>query len=190
MELSELLGDSYKEGMTIEEVSEALKGIEMPRGQDAEIERLKSAISKSNSEAADWKRKYTETLDDTKKKAVEDDEKTKALQDEVARLRKEMTISGYKASYVSMGYSDADATKVAEMLADGKIEDAMAIQKKHQEKMAEQIKKDLLKNTHRPDGSPDDNDGEDEAVKMARDMATARAENSKRASEGMKNYLR
>lgn len=189
MELSELLGESYKDGMTIEEVSEALKAVELPKDQSAEIERLRSAISKSNSEAADWKRKYTETLDDTKKKAVEEDEKTKSLQEELTKLRKEMTISGYKASYVSMGYSDKDATEVATMLADGKIEDAMAIQKKHQEKMAEQIKKDLLKNTQRPDGSPDDNGDEDEGVALVKAMAKQKAGNQKTTSEVLKHYM-
>lgn len=190
MELSELLGDAYRDGMTLEEVSAALKGVEMPKDNSAEIGRLKNALSKSNADAADWKRKYQDTLDDAGRKAADEAEATKQLQEELNRMKREMTVSGYKASYVGMGYSESEAAKIAESLADGKIDDVLARQKAHQEKLTEQIKKDLLKGTPRPDGSQDDKDDDSDAMKRAREMAKARAESSRRASEAMKNYLR
>jgi hypothetical protein len=55
MKIQDLLKDAYKEGMTIEEIEYALADVEIPADQSAEIERLKTALSKSNSENAEWK---------------------------------------------------------------------------------------------------------------------------------------
>ncbi len=52
MNLKEVLGDAYKEGMAFEEVEAALEKVTVPEDHSAEIERLKNALSKSNSEAA------------------------------------------------------------------------------------------------------------------------------------------
>ena len=54
--LSDLLGDSYKEGMTEEEISTALQAAGAGQNNDAEINRLKAQLSKANSEAADYKK--------------------------------------------------------------------------------------------------------------------------------------
>ena len=191
MDLSTLLGDAYKDGMTLEEVTAALKGIELP-DQSSEIERLKNSLTKSNSEAAEWKRKFQGTQDEAAKKADEAVENAKKMQEELESLRRTNKISDLKATYIEMGYSKENAKAIAEALADGKTEDVLKIQKKHQEAYAEQLKKDLLKGTARPGGS-DGDDGhpdEDAYVKKAQEMAKARAENAKRASEALKQYLR
>ena len=52
--LSDLLGKAYKEGMTEDEISAALEAV--GQGNDAEVNRLKAALSKANSEAADYKK--------------------------------------------------------------------------------------------------------------------------------------
>ena len=191
MQLSELLGASYKEGMTLEDVTEALKGIEMPSDQSAEIDRLKNSLTKSNSDAAEWKRKFRETQDEATRKSEEDAENFKTMQAELEKLRREQTVSGYKASYVSMGYAEEDAKKIAEALTDGKIDEGLAAQKKHQETLTEQIKKDLLKKTLRPDGSHDDkgDDDDDEGVRLVKELAKKRAGSQQSASDVMKHYM-
>ena len=57
--LSDLLGDSYKEGMTEEEISTALQAAGAGQNNDAEINRLKAQLSKANSEAADYKKQVS-----------------------------------------------------------------------------------------------------------------------------------
>ena len=52
--LSDLLGSAYKEGMTEEEISTALETV--GNGNTAEVNRLKAALSKANSEAAEFKK--------------------------------------------------------------------------------------------------------------------------------------
>ena len=61
--LSDLLGSAYKEGMTEDEISTALQTV--GQGNEAEINRLKAALSKANSEAADYKKQLrTKQTDD------------------------------------------------------------------------------------------------------------------------------
>ena len=60
MDLKELLGEAYKEGMTFEEVEAALKDITPPDTSTAEVTRLKAALSKANSEAAGYKKQLRE----------------------------------------------------------------------------------------------------------------------------------
>ena len=50
MTLKDLLGDSYKEGMTAEEITAALEKVEAPKDLSAEVNSLKETISKKNSE--------------------------------------------------------------------------------------------------------------------------------------------
>ena len=118
-EIKELLGDAYKEGMTMEELTEALKSVTLPKDQSSEIEKLKETISKSNSEAAEWKRKYQGTLDEATRKAQEAEEAAKKQQEELETLRKEKAIAGYKASYLAMGYEESLAEDTANALYAG-----------------------------------------------------------------------
>lgn len=56
MNIKDLLKDSYKDGMTLEEIETALADIELPSDGSGDVERLRAPLSKSNSEAADYKR--------------------------------------------------------------------------------------------------------------------------------------
>ena len=116
MDIKDLLGESYKDGMTMDELTEALKNVQMPKDQSEEIENLKKRISEVNSEAADWKNKYRNTLDEATKKAQEAEEKAQKDAELLAQLQKEKAISGYKASYLAMGYDEALATDTANAL--------------------------------------------------------------------------
>ena len=71
MKIKDLLKDAYKEGMTVEEIETALADVEFPADQTAEVERLTKALSKSNSENAEWKKKHREALSEEERKAQE-----------------------------------------------------------------------------------------------------------------------
>jgi len=193
MILSELLGDAWKEGMTLEEVNDALKDISLPEDRSAEIEKLRKSLTDSNSEAADWKRKFRETQDAEKRKADEEAENVRKLQEELESLRRENTIAGYKNSYLGMGYSEKDAQEVANALADGNVKTVLEIQKRHQETLTEKIRKELLKDTHRPGGGGNEDDGdsaEKANVKLAQEMAKANTEGAKQFESVMSHYLK
>lgn len=186
MELKDLLGDAWKDGMSMEDVTNALKDIQLPTDQSAEIERLKESLSKSNSEAADWKKQFRATQDEATRKAAEAEESSKKLLEEVEKLRKEKTISGYKASYLGLGYGEKDAGEIAQALSDGQMDKVFEIQKRHQEAMSETIRKELLKDTHRPGGGGGTDGGKDEKIELAKALGKARAESN--SADVLKQY--
>lgn len=191
MDVKALLGDAFKEGMTAEELTNALSGIDMPTDQSAEIERLKGVISAKNTEAADWKKKYQGTLDEATKQAQEKEEEHNALLERVKTLERENTVNSYVASYVSMGYDEKLAKETAEAIADGNMAKVFENQKKHQEVMEQRIKAEALRNSPRPGGSSgSDDDGEDEAIKLARQIGKTKAESNKTSQSVLQNYIK
>ena len=93
---------------------------------DEETTRLKAALSKANSEAAEWRRKYTATLDEAKKKELEAAEARKAELEELETLRRDKRISTYKARLMDAGIDGATADLMATTLPDGVSEDYFA----------------------------------------------------------------
>ena len=152
MNIKDLLKDAYKEGMTIEEINAALEDIDLPTDSSAEIDRLKAALSKSNSEAADYKKQLREKMSAEELKAKEDAEKWDELIKERDALLREKTVAGHKANYLALGYDEKLATETAEAMANGEIEKVFANQKKHLEAVEKKIRADVLKDTPKPEG--------------------------------------
>ena len=152
MNIKDLLKDAYKEGMTLEEIETALEGIELPADNSAEVEKLKSALSKSNSEAADYKRQLKEKMTADEIKAKEDTEKQEKLQKDYDELVRKVAISDNKAKLLALGYDDALATETAEAMVNGESEKVFANQKKHLEAMEKKVRSEILKGTPKPDG--------------------------------------
>ena len=152
MNIKELLKDAYKEGMSVEDIEKALEGIELPTDNSAEIERLKNALSKSNSEAADYKKQLREKMSDDERKKKEDADKWDELQSKYDALLKESTISKNKARLLGLGYDDTLATEVAEAMAEGDTDKVFAGQKKHLDSVEKKVREDVLKDTPKPTG--------------------------------------
>ena len=161
MNIKELIGDAYKEGMSVEDIEKALEGIEMPTDNSAEIDRLKAALSKSNTEAADYKKQLREKMTAEELKAKEDAEKMEALIKERDSLLREKTISNHKANYLALGYEEKLAQETAEAMANGELDKVFANQKKHNEALEKKIRADVLKGTPKPEGGT----GSDEITK-------------------------
>ena len=152
MNIKDLLKDAYKEGMSVEDIENALKDIDLPTDNSAEIDRLKTALSKSNSEAAEMKKQLREKMSAEEIKAKEDAEKMEALIKERDALLREKTLAGYKANYLALGYDDKLATETAEALANGEQDKVFANQKKHHEALEKRIRADVLRDTPKPEG--------------------------------------
>jgi hypothetical protein len=157
MKFKDLLKDAYKEGMTLEEIEAALADVEPPADQSGEIERLKAALSKSNSENAEWKKKHRDALSEEEKKAQETADLIKQLQERNATLERESGLAKHKAKFLAMGYDDALATDAAAAMVDGDTEKLFSYQQKHQEAFEKKIRADALKGTPKP--VPDKTDG-------------------------------
>ena len=149
--LKEMLGSSYKEGMTPEEIELALESVSLP-GDDLkkEVDKLKKALDKSNSEAAESKRKLQEKQTAEEKAKEEQEQKEKALQEELACLRKEKAISDNKAKLMAVGYDDALATDSAQAIVDNDMDKFYANQKTFLEKVQKETTEKLMRGTPTP----------------------------------------
>lgn len=109
------------EEMTAEEKVKALLDyeIEVPAKNDEDVNKLKSALSKANSEAAEWRRQYNAKLTEAERAEAERIEREKAIEDELRTLRRDKTVSGYLAQYLALGYDKDLALRAAEATADG-----------------------------------------------------------------------
>ena len=101
MNLKDLLKDAYKEGMTLDDIETALEGINLPTDNSAELERLKNALSKSNSEASDLKKQLREKMTADELKEKEEAESREKLENDYKALLKKVTISEHKAKFLS-----------------------------------------------------------------------------------------
>ena len=152
MNIKDLLKDAYKEGMSVEDIEKALEGITMPTDNSAEIDRLKAALTKSNSEAADYKKQLREKMTAEEIKAKEDAEKWEEIIKERDALLREKTIATHKAKFLSLGYEENLANETAEAMAKGELDKVFANQKKHLDNMEKKIREDVLKDTPKPEG--------------------------------------
>ena len=152
MNIKDLLKDAYREGMSVEDIENALEDIELPNDGSAEIDRLKAALSKSNSEAADYKKQLREKMTADELKAKEDAEEMADLKSKYEALLKESTISKNKARLLALGYEDGLAAEVAEAMVDGDTDKVFAAQKKHLDTVEKKIREDALKGTPKPTG--------------------------------------
>ena len=140
--------DGY-ETMTPEEKLAALESFEY-EDNAGELERLKSTVSKANSEAAEWKRKHNALLNDDEKKRQEDAEKLEKAMQELEVLRSEKTISEYTAQFLAIGYEEKLAKSTAEALHKGDMATVFKNQAAFVADREKAMKAELLKSTPVP----------------------------------------
>ena len=150
MNLKEVLGDAYKDGMTFEEVETALESVTIPEDNSAEIERLKNALSKSNSEAAGYKKQLREKMTEDEQKKQKEQEEREELQNKYDKLLRESVIAKNKAKLVALGYEEALADETAEAMADGDSDKVFANQQKHLASFEKKVRAEALKDTPKP----------------------------------------
>ena len=155
--LSDLLGEAYKEGMTEDEISAALEG--KKTSSEAEMTRLKNALTKANSEAAEWKKKVREYQTDEEAKAAQQKEEFDKLLQENSELKRGAEISDKKAKLISLGYDEKSAEETATAMIDGDLEKVIANQGIFLEEQQKTIQANTMRGTHRPATNGSDGDG-------------------------------
>lgn len=108
--------------MTPEEKITALERYEYTDRSD-EVEKYKNALSKANSEAAEWKRKDRERMSAEEKTKAEQEEAFSAMKKELETLRNEKLSAQYKGRLVEMGFSGELADRGAANLIKGEMDD-------------------------------------------------------------------
>lgn len=140
--------------MSAEDKLKALEALE-EADNSAELERMKNAVSKANSEAAAWKKKHNELLGEEERKKQEQADHLAQVEKELADLRKEKTVSEYAAKFLGMGYEESLAKETAQAMADGDTEKVFANQVKFNDALKKAAIADKLKSTPRPGAGSD-----------------------------------
>ena len=135
--------------MTPEQKIAALEGFDTP-DPDYSGYVKKDTFDATASELAALKKKAKEQLTEEQRKAVEAAEKLTTMEKELADLRKEKTISEYKAKFIAQGYAEDLASATAQAMADGDTTTVFANQQKFLDEYAKKIKADALKGTPKP----------------------------------------
>lgn len=167
--LSDLLGKAYKEGMTEDEISAALETV--GQGNEAEVNRLKTALSKANSEAADYKKQLRGKQSEDEANAAAQKEEHDRLAQENADLKRSIALSERKAKLLAMGYDESLATETATAMVDGDMDKVMANQSKYLEVQKKAIQADHMRKTPRPAAGSENTGGMDYAKKIAEAQA-------------------
>ena len=137
------------ESMTVEQKLSALENYELP-DSNSELERYKNAVSKANSEAASWKKKFqTQLSNDERSKQEREDELT-TLRSKVEEMEKEKLVTGHTARFLALGYEESLAKETAQALANGETDKVFANQKKFLETHDKAYKASLMKKTPTP----------------------------------------
>ena len=116
--------------MSAEDKLKALEAYEFeaPKPSTDEAERLKAALSKANSEAAEWKRQFREKQTEQERTEAERAEREKAVEEELRGLRRDKAVSGYVANCLALGYDKDLALRAAEAMADNDAAAVLACQ--------------------------------------------------------------
>lgn len=123
---------------SVEELQAQVKALE------GERDKLKQANTAASSDAADWKRKYRETLDEATRKEQERTERESETLRQLEEYKAKDRIATYQAKLMEAGYDLETASKMAADLPEGVPEAFFASQKEFLGKQEQAIKTKML----------------------------------------------
>lgn len=92
--------------------------------------KMKRAMERANSEAADYKKKYNATLSEQEKASLEKAEEQAKRDERLAELEREVSVHRFTESYLDLGYDKESAIAAATAQVDGDIDTLFKLQKK------------------------------------------------------------
>lgn len=128
----------------------------------AENKRLKKAVDKASSEAANYKKQFMNTKSEADKVAIKKAEEDASLREELEELRKDSKINGLKANFLGSGYSDDLAQKAAEAMYGNDTDAFFQLLKQYLSEHDKAVKAKLMKDMPAPAI------GNDESVSMTK----------------------
>ncbi len=143
--LSKLLGDKYKEGMTVEEINAALAEVDIHAGYVP-----KATFDKTASEAAKYKKDYQAKLSEEELAKQTAAQELADAKERIAELERANGITEYAKKYMANGYSEELATQTATALMDGKMDVVFANQATFLKEREKTLKAEMLKKTPVP----------------------------------------
>lgn len=155
--LQTLLGESYHEGMTEDEIAVAIEALNLGKPEitpapksDDEVKRLKDLLSKANSEAADYKKQLRNKMTEAEQREADEKEAREKLLQQNQELTKKIAISENSTQLLALGYDAELAVKTAEAMYSGDLSTVFANQKAFIEKREADLKAELMRGTPKP----------------------------------------
>lgn len=182
---SEYLGNDYTEGMSEAEIISAIETRNKKQSDSVneESEKLKTALSKSNSEAAGYKKQLKELQAGAQTAASEKEQ----LVARIEELERKGLVSENAARYMQLGYDKESAVELVNAVLDKDFDKIISNHTKYLEAQRKTIQADLLKETPRPTGTPTETVKDPGTVEK---LGKARAERNKKSSDILKAYTR
>lgn len=111
-----------------------------------EIAKLKRQADKNAAEAADYKKKYRESLSEQEQASLAKAEEQAKKEEEFETMKKTIRINDLTENFMDLGYEKALAKEAATAQVDGDTEKLLTIQKQFQEKQRKSWEQEFLKN--------------------------------------------
>lgn len=151
MDLMTLLGDAYKENMTLDEVNAALAGRDMIDRSELTANYVsKKLFDKTASQLAEAKRQNGAQRTAADDLTAQLQERIATLENENKEAKRNASIAATKASLIAQGYDDALAAETATAMADNDMAKVLLNQGKYLAAREQAMKDELLKNTRPP----------------------------------------
>jgi hypothetical protein len=151
-DLKSLLGDKYKEGMTIEEIM----GLEVEEPQiDMSKFVSKELYDKAASDTANYKKQLRANMSEAEQKAAADAEKYAEIVAERDQLKQEKAIAENAKGLVAIGYDENLANEVATALYNGDSETVIKAQAKFVDAQKKAVLAEAVKETPVPPAGDD-----------------------------------
>lgn len=153
--LSVLLGSAYKEGMTEEEISDALEKASSSKKapestNDKDVAKMKAAFDKASAEASKYKKLLEERMTEDEKAKAERDEQWKRLVEDNENMKKRIAVAENKANLIALGYSETLAESTAEAMFSNDTATIFKNQKAMLEEREKALRAELVKGTPTP----------------------------------------
>ncbi len=104
---------------TTPSVADLQAEIERLKAEVGQTDKLKKSISEACADAAEWKRKYRATLDESERVKQEQAEKYAQMESQLKGFQDEKRINDYFAKLINAGYSPEVAQRMAQGLPEG-----------------------------------------------------------------------
>ena len=127
----------------------------------ARIAKLERAKAKSDSEAADWKKKYRATQSAQEVAEAEREEAKAAVEQKMKEMERELTVNRLEKSYLGMGFTSDEAGRMAEAEADVDVESKMKILAEVDARKKKDYEAEWLKSRPQPSMGNGDSDVDD-----------------------------
>jgi len=119
------------DAMSADEKLAALTNYEFPEQEEnnSEIEKLKIALSKANSQASEWKKQFRETQTEQERQAAELADAQKQMQEQLDAYKAKERVSSYANKLMAAGVDADTATTMANSLPEGVTDEYFAAYK-------------------------------------------------------------